>query len=56
MQFGAYFTDWAKSGSFATCAASSASKSAYYLSQIVMHYQLITHKSLVSVCVGCGER
>lgn len=55
MQFSAYFTDWAKSGSFATCAGSSASKTAYYLSQIVMRYQLITHKSLVSVCVGCEE-
>lgn len=55
MQFGAYFADWAKSGSYAVRAGSFESKSAYYLSQIVMHYQLIAHKSLVSVCVGCEE-
>lgn len=55
MQFGAYFTDWAKSGSYAVCVGSFVSRSAYYLSQIVMRYQLIAHKSLVSVCVGCEE-
>lgn len=56
MHFAAYFTDWAKSGSFAACAASSVRKTAYYLSQIVMCYQLITPKSLVSVCVAREER
>lgn len=49
MQFSAYFTDWAKSGSSAAHSVSFVSRSTYYLSQIAPRYQLIAHKSLVPV-------
>lgn len=53
MQLSAHLTDWAKSGSSAMHIGSPVNKSAYYLPQIVLRYQLIAHKSLVPVCVAC---